>query len=227
MPLKEVPMQAMILVICMLTATVWIPQTWADIYIWTDEDGVRHISNLNPPAHAKILLTTEEPVYDRAPPRAQEAADKEQALQRAQARVREREAQLERQEAELEHRIEKTAQKTQEALRETEERLSAVEARYAQWKADRSYAFSTITYFYRPYGYRHYRHKHPSQQTGYRQHSQSMAKHPFYLGAIHLPLGSIGHAPRRYRSPEARFSRPKPHGVKAGRPHGYPSRRRH
>ena len=202
-------MQAMIRVICILMVFLWIPQGWADIYSWTDEDGVRHISNLNPPAHAEILLRTEDPVDDAAPPGRQPEAERQQALARAEAQVRERETQLARQEAELERRIAKTAQKTEEALQETEERLSTVEARYAQWQADRSYAFSTITYFYRPYdGYRHHRHKHPSDRTDIGLRSPSLARHPFYLGSIHLPLGRIGYASRRHPSPGSRFSQP-------------------
>ena len=214
-------MQAMISMICILTAAVWIPQTWADIYIWTDEDGVRHISNLNPPAYAEVLLETEEPIDDVAPHRAQ------QEVERQQAQAREREMQLDRQKAELERRIEETEQKTQEALERAEERLAAAEARYEPWTADRSDTFSTITYFYRPYGFLHYRHKHPGyHRSGNRRHSPSLANHPFFLGAIHLPLGSIGYDSGRYRSPEIRFSRPRPNGKKPGRPHGNPGRRR-
>ena len=205
-------MQAMIYVICILSAIVWIPQAWADIYIWTDEDGVRHISNLNPPAHAEVLLETEEPIDDVAPHRAPREAERRQALRMAQAQAREREAQLALQKAELERRIEEAEQKTQEALEQAEERLAAAEARYEHWTADRSDTFSTITYFYRPYGYRHYRHKHPEHRSGNRRHSPSLANHPFFLGAIHLPLGSIGYDSGRYRSPEIRFSRPQPHG---------------
>jgi hypothetical protein len=219
-------MQALIYLTCILTAVVWLPQAWADIYIWTDEDGVRHISNLNPPAHARVLLHTEEPLADGAPPGPQQAAARRQALRSAEAKVREREAQLARQEAEIVGRIEEAEQATQEALEKAEEHLAAAEASYERWSADRRYGYSTITYVYRPYGYRHHRYKHPRYRTGYHPRRPSLAEHPFSLGAIHLPLGSIGYDPRRYRSSEARFSRPQPHGGNPGRSHGYPGRRR-
>ena len=36
----------------------------ADIYSWTDENGVNHFRNYAPPKHAKLLMKTPEIPYD-------------------------------------------------------------------------------------------------------------------------------------------------------------------
>ncbi len=186
--------------ICILVSTLWIPHAWADIYSWKDADGIRHISNLNPPAHAEVLIPTEEGGSDEATVQARQEAEKQQML------LREREAQLARQKAdqraELERRLAETEQKTQQVLQETEQRLAAVEARYARWAANRRYLIPVTTYGYRPYGGPHYRPK-PSRyrsnhRPGHGSGRPSLTVHPFHLGAIHLPLGPIGFARRPY-----------------------------
>ena len=193
-------MRALIYLICMFITVVGVPCAWADIYTWMDEDGVRHISNLNPPAHAEVLILTEEGGSDEATVQARQAAEKQQML------LREREAQLARQKAdqraELERRLAETEQKTQQLLQETEQRLAAVEARYALWAANRRYLIPATTYVYRPYGGPHYRHKPSRYRSNHRpDHGSgrpSLTGHPFHLGAIHLPLGTIGFARRPY-----------------------------
>ena len=37
---------------------------WADIYVWTDDKGIKHITNYAPPEHATILMQTPEIPYD-------------------------------------------------------------------------------------------------------------------------------------------------------------------
>ena len=47
----------------------------ADIYQWTDKNGVKHFTNYKPPAHATILMKTKEVPYDEAADRARIEAD--------------------------------------------------------------------------------------------------------------------------------------------------------
>ena len=189
-------MQARSYWICILVSALWIPHAWADIYSWRDADGIRHISNLNPPAHAEVLIPTGKGAFDAAAVQAQQEAEKQQV------QLREREAELARREAELERRIDETEQKTQEVLQETEQRLAAVEARYARWATNRRYVLPATIYVYRPYAGPHYRHK-PSRDRsdhgpGHGSGRPSLTGRPFHLGAIHLPLGTIGFDRRPY-----------------------------
>ena len=183
--------------ICILASAIWIPHAWADIYSWRDADGIRHISNINPPAHAEVLIPTEERDFDEATVQAQQEEAEEQQIQ-----LREREAQLARREAELERRLDETEQKANEVLQETEQRIAVVEACYASWATDRCYVIPTTTYCYRPCGGPHYRRK-PSRYRsnhgpGHGLGRPSLTGRPFHLGAIHLPLGTIGFARRPY-----------------------------
>ena len=173
-------MQARSYWICILVIAIWIPHAWADIYSWMDADGVRHISNLNPPAHAEVPILTEEQDFDEVTV---------QAPQEAEMQLREREARLARQKVELERRIDKTEQKAQDALQEAEQRLAAAEAR---WETNRRYVIPTVAYVYRPYGGPHYRHTPSRYRPGHRLGRPSLTGRPFHLGPIHLPLGTIG-----------------------------------
>ena len=47
----------------------------ADIYIWTDENGIKHITNTAPPAGAEILMQTEEIPYDEKADKERKAAE--------------------------------------------------------------------------------------------------------------------------------------------------------
>ena len=72
----------------------------ADIYEWTDENGVKHFTNYAPPDNATILIKTEEFPYDEAADRARVEADKQFQLELTRLELAEREAELERREAE-------------------------------------------------------------------------------------------------------------------------------
>jgi len=182
-------MQAKRYWICILLSVIWIPNTWADIYSWMDADGVRHISNLNPPAHAEVLIPTDERDFDEATVQAQQEAEKRQM------QLRERETRLARQKAALECRIDETEQKAQDVLQEIEQRLAAAEAR---WATNRRYIISIVTYVYRPYGGPHHRSKPFRYRPDHRLGRPSLTGRPFHLGPIHLPLGTIGFARRQY-----------------------------
>jgi hypothetical protein len=172
----------MIYFACILAAGLFSQAAWADIYIWVDDNGVKHISDLNPPPHAELFLQTDAQPYDKAADLAQRETEKRQDLLRAQAEIREREERLAIQASELESRMEDVEQKTQEALERAEDRLQAAEERYGR------YAVS-FAYVARPFGARHYRYKHAGHPTGHRV-VPSFEGRPFSLGAIHIPLFS-------------------------------------
>jgi len=55
---------------------------YADIYEWTDENGVKHFTNYTPPDNT-ILIKFEELPYDEAADRARIEAERQQQLELA------------------------------------------------------------------------------------------------------------------------------------------------
>lgn len=93
---------------------------WADIYEWTDENGVKHYSNYAPPAESKVLLKTKEEPYDEAADRARMEADRQARLEMARLEIAQRESELESREAEANRRLAEAGRLADDALREAE-----------------------------------------------------------------------------------------------------------
>ncbi len=91
----------------------------ADIYEWTDANGVKHFANYAPPDHARILMKTAEVPYDEAADLARMEADRQYQLQYqleiAKQEIAAREAELERREAEAERKAAEAEQRVREA----------------------------------------------------------------------------------------------------------------
>jgi len=98
---------------CFFTAALY-----ADIYEWTDEDGVKHFTNYAPAPEAKIMMKTEELPYDEAADRARLEAEREEQLELTRLELAERKAELERREAEAEQRLAEADRQAEETLRE-------------------------------------------------------------------------------------------------------------
>ena len=122
---------------------------FADIYEWTDENGVKHYTNYAPPPEAKILMKTEEVPYDEAADRARMEAEREVQLELARLELAEREAELEWREAQTEQRLAEAGRQAEETLREAERILN--EARNERYN-NRNIGYS---HYYRGY-YPHY-----------------------------------------------------------------------
>jgi hypothetical protein len=93
----------------------------ADIYEWTDENGVKHFTNFAPPDDATILIKSEEVPYDEAADRARIEAERQQQLELARLEIAEREAQLERREADAEHKVAEAERYADETVRAADE----------------------------------------------------------------------------------------------------------
>lgn len=122
----------------------------ADIYEWTDEDGVRHFTNSAPPPEAKILMKTKEVPFDEAADRARRKAEQEVQLELARLEVAERTLELERLTAEAEERLAEADRKAEETLREAERLLN--ESRNESYEYRES-GFREYYRGYYPYGY--------------------------------------------------------------------------
>ncbi len=120
----------------------------ADIYEWTDENGVKHFTNFAPPDGATILMKTEEVPYDEAADRARIEAERQQQLELARLEIAEKEAELERRVAEAERRA-------TEAERYAEETVRAADQYRDDTRNDRDYYRGGGYYgYYRPPHYK-------------------------------------------------------------------------
>jgi hypothetical protein len=100
----------------------------ADIYEWTDENGVKHYSNYAPPPGSRVLMKTKEEPYDEAADRARMEAERRERLEMERLEIARREVALELREAEAERRLAEADRLAQEALRDADD--DREEARY-------------------------------------------------------------------------------------------------
>ena len=99
--MRALPILSLVLLLGFLNAG----SVWADIYVWTDEKGIKHITNYAPPEHAKILIRTPEIPYDAEADQKRLEAERREQLAREKLALAEREAQLELLEREANARI--------------------------------------------------------------------------------------------------------------------------
>ena len=138
--------------VCCFVAT----SLYADIYEWTDEDGVKHYTNYAPAPEAKIIMKIEELPHDEAAHRARLEADREELLALARLELAERKAELELREAEAEQRLLEADRQAEETLREAEKLLD--EARNERYDYG-NFRYSNFSSGFYPYHYknRYYR----------------------------------------------------------------------
>jgi hypothetical protein len=103
----------------------------ADIYEWTDNNGVKHFTNYAPPDDATILIKSEELPYDEAADRARIEADRQHQLEIAKLEIAEREAELARREAETEQRAAEAERYAEETVRAADQYLE--DSRNDRW----------------------------------------------------------------------------------------------
>ena len=154
----------------------------ADIYEWTDENGIKHFTNYAPPDDATILMKTEEVPYDEAADRARIEADRQYQLELAKLEIAEKEAELARREAEAERRA-------AEAERYAAETEQAADQYLEDARNDRSYYRGGGYYgYYRPpYYKRWYYRKHKVSHYYIQPHKR------IYRGKSHY-----GHSKKNY-----------------------------
>jgi hypothetical protein len=113
------------IILIILVSCIVASSALADIYEWTDENGVKHYSNFAPPADSRVLMKTKEEPYDEAADRARIAAEQQQLLELDRQQIAQRENELELREAEAERRLAEADRVAQEALREADDYLEA------------------------------------------------------------------------------------------------------
>ena len=152
-------MTALKIFVCITVGCFVASSLYADIYEWTDEDGVKHFTNYAPPAEASIMMKTEELPYDEAADHARLEAEREEQLERTRLELAERTAELERREAEAEQRLAEAGRQAEETHRETEKVLD--ESRN-EGDGYGNYGYSG---YYRSYYPGHYRNRYYRTET--------------------------------------------------------------
>jgi hypothetical protein len=99
----------------------------ADIYEWTDADGVKHYSNYAPPENSRVLMKTKEEPYDEAADRARAEEERQALLELTRLQIAQREAELAQREAEAERRLAEADRLAEEALRDAESYIEDAE----------------------------------------------------------------------------------------------------
>ncbi len=152
-------MTALKLFLCITVGCFVGSSLYADIYKWTDEDGVKHFTNYAPPPEASIMMKTEELPYDEAADHARLEAEREEQLERTRLELAERTAELERREAEAEQRLAEAGRQVEETLRETEKILDE-----ARNEGD-DYGNYGYSGYYRSYYPGHYKNRYYRNET--------------------------------------------------------------
>ena len=139
-----------ILVVALLTilgfSGLMIPAAGADIYSWTDENGVRHFTNQRPPKHAELLMKTREKPHDDEAEQKRLEEDKLAAIRQELA---EREAFLIQQQAAAERRLAAANARAEATLQEADRILLEAEEA-AENNRSGSYWYSYPYYDYKP-----------------------------------------------------------------------------
>ena len=148
-PQGRSPMKGIKIILLITAGCLMAGPLHADIYEWTDENGVKHFTNYAPPDDAKILMKTKELPYDEAADRAR-MEDERQFLEEL--------AKLERaaKDAELERRVAEAERRAAEAERYAEETWQATEKYLNDASNSRWYYRVGPYYPYYPAPYRHY-----------------------------------------------------------------------
>jgi hypothetical protein len=107
---------------CMLASAAM-----ADIYEWTDADGVKHYSNYAPPENSRIMMKTNEEPYDEAADRARAEEDRQALLELTRLEIAQREAELAQREAEAERKMTEADRLAEETLQDAESYIEEAE----------------------------------------------------------------------------------------------------
>ncbi len=180
----------------------------ADIYEWTDENGVKHFTNYAPPKGAKVLIKSKEEPYDEAADRARMEAERQERLELARFEIAEREAELEFREAEVGRRLAEVDRLVEDTLREAD--AYREEARYGSrntywgggYGCRGSYSYDGCKYgkHDRRYNHKKYRHSYQKRHKYRYHHRYKNRRHDRRYHYVKKHYGSSKrHGGRKYR----------------------------
>jgi len=113
-----------LLILLILLWVWWAGPVSADIYRWTDANGVMHFSNEPPPAGAKVLDKMEETPYDADADRQRIKEERSYRLEREKLELEERKAELAGREREAQLKLEEANRRMQPAQQQQQQALN-------------------------------------------------------------------------------------------------------
>jgi hypothetical protein len=113
-----------LLILLTLLWVWWACPVSADIYRWTDANGVTHFSNEPPPAGAKVLDKIEETPYDADADRQRIEEERSYRLEREKLELEERKAELAGREREAQLKLEEANLRMQQAQLQQQQALN-------------------------------------------------------------------------------------------------------
>ena len=194
--MRRLQMVLACILICCVYSTVR-----ADIYAWTDENGVRHFTNYTPPPQSKVVMKTVELPYDEQADKERMETERQDQLTIAMQEIAEKEARLAEMQLAAEEKIEAANRKAEEALEQAESLLD--QARYD------SSGYSGGGYRY----YDHYpnkrRYNHSIYNRWYYRNS-----HSSYYKKSHHKYRHKNRRPHKYRGGDHRRYQVRKYGLK-------------
>jgi hypothetical protein len=146
---------ANILLLSLFLGCVFSSTGRADIYVWTDDEGIKHFTNYAPPANAQLLMKTQEIPYDEQADQERRETEEQQRQALAWQAIAEKEAMLAEQQQEAEQRMAADRRRTEQILQQAEDLLDNAAAE------DDVCDDSCLSYGYYPYYYLKYPYHHP------------------------------------------------------------------
>jgi hypothetical protein len=113
-----------LLILLILLWIWWAGPVSADIYRWTDANGVTHFSNEPPPAGAKVLDKIEETPYDAAADRQRIEEERRYRIEREKLELEERKSELASREREARLKLEEANLRMQQAQQQQQQALN-------------------------------------------------------------------------------------------------------
>jgi len=113
-----------LLILLILLWVGWAGSVSADIYRWTDANGVMHFSNEPPPAGVKVLDRTEESPYDADADRQRINEERRYRLEREKLELEERKAELAGREREAQLKLEEADRRMQQAQQQQQQAVN-------------------------------------------------------------------------------------------------------
>lgn len=144
-------MKALIIYLIMGLGCIFASAVYADIYQWTDENGVQHFTNYAPRDGARLIAKTRELPFDEAADRARREADRQYLLELSRQESAQREVERQQREAQAQRRLIEAEQKAREKLQQAEDLLTAARQIADSCSSHGGYIYSG--YAYPCYGY--------------------------------------------------------------------------
>ena len=113
-------MSSLKIIVYILISCIVATSSFADIYEWADENGVKHYSNHPPTAESRFMLKTKEEPYNEKADHARMEAERQERLELVRLELAQREAELESREAEAERKLAVADRMAEAALREAD-----------------------------------------------------------------------------------------------------------